>query len=338
MADWGVSERTMRCLRLRARWAETLATLSCLVALSRAISCQAPRSLACSSTDDDHFDTAMSPFRFSVGGGGDRSRDAPSAANDDFAARYFTVQVVDADTGRGLPLVYLRTTYKTVYMTDSAGYVAFLEPGLMTGDALWVAVSSYGFEPPRGFLGVAGMQIHPRPGGSTVIRLKRTQVAERLYRMTGYGIYRDSVLLGKPVPLEKPVLNAKVAGSDTIQCARFQGKLLWMWQDTDRMAFQLGNFKMTGATTGLPESLDPERGLSFDYFTVDDKPDEFARELAQIPLDTEGPFPLWVDGLTVVPDDGGRERLIGRYYAAGPGMGCVEVRPSKCYRILSKKT
>lgn len=273
----------------------------------------------------------MALFKFAVGERGQDSSSS-SASHDDLASRYYTIQVVDAETNRGIPLVYLRTTYKTVYVTDSAGYVAFFEPGLMTGEELWVAISSYGFEPPRGFLGIAGMQIHPKMGGSTVIKLRRTQIAHRLYRMTGYGIYRDSVMLGKTVPIEKPVLNAKVAGSDTIQCARFQGKLLWMWQDTDRLAFQLGNFKMTGATTELPENLDPERGLSFRYLTVDDKPHEFARELAKIPLDTEGPFPLWVDGLTVVPDESGRERLIGRYYAAGPAMGCVEVC---CRRSMS---
>lgn len=194
----------------------------------------------------------------------------------------------------------------------------------MTGEALWVAVSSYGFEPPRGFLNIAGMQVFPRPGESTVIRLKRTQIAQRLYRMTGYGIYRDSTMLGKPVPIEKPVLNARVTGSDTIQCAEFQGKLLWMWQDTDRAAHHLGNFSMTGATTDLPRNLDPERGLSFRYFTVDDKPDEFAREMARIPIDKEGSFPIWVDGLTVVSDDKGRERLVGRYFAA-QALACVEV-------------
>lgn len=303
------------------RWIATLATLSYLVVFDQRNS---------TSTSTPCQATRMSPFPFSIGA---RSRDAHAAtpvAADDPAARYFTIQVVDADTNRGIPLVYLKTTYKAVYITDSAGYVAFLEPGLMTGDALWVAISSYGFEPPRGFLGVAGMQIHPTAGGSTVIRLKRTQIAQRLYRMTGYGIYRDSVLLGKPVPIAKPVLNAKVAGSDTIQCAKFQGKLFWMWQDTDRMAFELGNFKMTGATTDLPERLNPDQGLNFKYLTVGDKPDEFARELAQIPLDREGPFPLWIDGLTVVPDDYGRECLVGRYYAADHSMGCVEVRILKC--------
>lgn len=251
----------------------------------------------------------------------DQNATAPA---DDFASRYFAIRVVDAETGRGIPLVYLRTTYKAIYMTDSAGYVAFYEPGLMDGEPLWVTFSSYGFESPTGFLGIAGTQVHPKSGGSVDIRLKRTQIASRLYRMTGYGIYRDSALLGKQTPIDKPVINAKVAGSDTVQCARFQGKLLWMWQDTDQMEFQLGNFYMTGATTDLPEKLDPERGLSFNYFTKDDKPNEFTRHMVKIPLEREGTWPIWVDGLTVVPDETGRERLVARYYASDHSMECIE--------------
>ncbi|KAJ0109631.1 hypothetical protein N8I77_007559 [Diaporthe amygdali] len=247
-----------------------------------------------------------------------------SSAHATTAHQYYAIRVVDATTNRGVPLVYLRTTYKTIYMTDSAGYVAFNEPGLMTGDPIWVTVSSYGFESPTGFLGVPGMQIQPKAGGSIEIKLNRTQVAERLYRLTGFGVYRDSVLLGKPVPVEQPVLNAKVAGSDTIQCAKFHGKLLWMWQDTDQLAFQLGNFAMTGARTELPHELNADKGLNFDYFTKDNKPNEFTRGMVDITLQTPGSFPLWVDGLTVVPDDTGRERLIGTYCASGPGLSCVE--------------
>ena len=238
---------------------------------------------------------------------------------------YYTIRVIDASTNRGIPLVYLRTTCKAVYITDSAGYVAFNEPGLMTGDPIWVTVSSYGFESPVGFLNVPGMQINPKAGKSTEIKLKRTQIAERLYRLTGYGIYRDSVLLGKSVPIDQPVLNAKVAGSDTIQCARLKNQLLWMWQDTDQMKFQLGNFSMTGALTELPDKVNADRGLDFNYFTENNDPNAFARKMVDITLDKQGPFPIWVDGLTTVPDETGGERLIGHYYASGHTLGaCVE--------------
>ena len=44
---------------------------------------------------------------------------------------YFTIRVVDDWTGRGVPLVALRTTNEIPDYTDSNGIVAFYEPGLM---------------------------------------------------------------------------------------------------------------------------------------------------------------------------------------------------------------
>ncbi len=44
---------------------------------------------------------------------------------------YFTITVVDEETGRGVPLVELKTTNNIAYYTDSNGIVAFYEPGLM---------------------------------------------------------------------------------------------------------------------------------------------------------------------------------------------------------------
>jgi hypothetical protein len=46
-----------------------------------------------------------------------------------------------------------------------------------------------------------------------------------LYRITGQGIYLDSVLLGLPVPLGEPVLNAEVMGQDTVLATPYQGRI-----------------------------------------------------------------------------------------------------------------
>ncbi|MBW3623582.1 MAG: hypothetical protein KY468_09260, partial [Armatimonadetes bacterium] len=43
--------------------------------------------------------------------------------------RYFVVEVVDDATGRGVPLVELRTTHLVRYVTDSNGVAAIDEPG-----------------------------------------------------------------------------------------------------------------------------------------------------------------------------------------------------------------
>ena len=244
---------------------------------------------------------------------------APAAA---FAAPgdYFAIRVVDADTGRGVPAVGLRTTYKQRYYTDSNGYVAFLEPGL-AGKDVWFDVESWGYEGPQGPFDSRGVALKIQPGKTETIKVKRTQIAERLYRQTGYGIYRDTELLGKSAPIPNPVINGLVTGSDTVQTAVYKGKMWWLWQDTDRLSFFLGNFSMTGATSPPPNKLDADKGIAFDYFT--EKPSGFAKHMAEV--DQGGASrPVWVDGLMVVKDAAGRERLLARYAAANKDFSVAQ--------------
>ena len=80
-------------------------------------------------------------------------------------------------------------------------------------------------------------------------KIKRINIAERLYSITGGGIYRDSVLTGHAVPIAQPLLNGEVLGQDSIQTAVYQGKIYWFWGDTNWPEYTLGNFHMAGATS-----------------------------------------------------------------------------------------
>src|ERR671921_2793975 len=72
--------------------------------------------------------------------------------------RYFAIEVVDEQTGRGVPMVELQTTSSVRYYTDSGGLVAFDEPGLM-GKKVFFGVSAHGYEfPPDGF-GIRGVAL-----------------------------------------------------------------------------------------------------------------------------------------------------------------------------------
>src|SRR5687768_7384875 len=63
----------------------------------------------------------------------------------------FAVQVVDEATGRGVPLVELKTVHAVRYYTDSGGVAAIDEPGL-EGQELFLFVASHGYEvQPDGF-------------------------------------------------------------------------------------------------------------------------------------------------------------------------------------------
>ncbi len=227
---------------------------------------------------------------------------------------YFAIEVIDDQTGRGVPMVELQTTYGTRYYTDSAGVVAFFEPGLL-GRKVFFAVSAHGYEfAPDGF-GIRGVALEAKPGGSAQLKIKRINIAERLYRITGQGIYRDTVLLGRRPPVDQPLLNAEVTGQDGVLNAVYRGKLYWFYGDTNRLAYALGGFKMTGATTGLPETIDPAVGFRLNYFAG---ADGFARPMAPIP----GEGVVWLSGVVTLPDESGRERMLA-FYQRRRGLGAV---------------
>jgi hypothetical protein len=228
--------------------------------------------------------------------------------------QYFAIEVVDEQTGRGVPMVELQTTSGTRYYTDSAGLVAFYEPGLM-GRKVFFAVASHGYEfRPDGF-GIRGVALDAEPGGSARLKIKRINIAERLYRITGQGIYRDTMLLGRKAPIAEPLLNAQVTGQDGILTAVYRGKLYWLYGDTNRLAYALGNFAMSGATTELPDRIDPSVGFDLEYFVGQDG---FSRPMA--PMQGEGV--VWLGGLVVLPDETGRERMLA-FFHRRRGLGAV---------------
>ena len=199
------------------------------------------------------------------------------------AADPFAIEVVDDQTGRGVPLVELTTTGGITYVTDSAGLVAFDEPGLL-GQRVHFAVKSHGYEFRKDGFGFAGVALDTKPGGSAQIKIKRLNIAERLYRVTGAGIYRDSVLLGREPPLKQPLLNAQVVGSDSVVNAVYQGRIHWFWGDTNQVRYPLGLYHVPGAVSKLPADggLDPARGVDLEYFTGENG---FVRATAQMPGD-----------------------------------------------------
>ena len=221
--------------------------------------------------------------------------------------KYFAITVVDDETGRGVPLVELTTTNNIHYYTDSNGMVAFYEPGLMGLDVHFM-VKSHGYEHAKDSFGYAGLALKVVEGGSAEIRIKRINIAERLYRITGEGIYSDSILLGRKVPLNHPVINGLVVGQDSVLTTIYKDKIYWFWGDTSRVAYPLGNFHASGATSMLPGKggLDPEVGVDLTYL-VDQN--GFSKGVA--PLAKTGP--VWLGGLLTLPDENKQERLYVMY-------------------------
>ena len=141
------------------------------------------------------------------------------------APAYAEIRVLDEATGRGVPLVELRTVDAQRFVTDNAGRVAFREPDLM-GREVFFHVKSHGYEVKKDGFGHAGVRVTPVAGKVATIKVKRVNIAERVCRLTGRGLWRDSELLGHKVPKTN---NGLVAGQDSIQSAIYDA--YWRWDD-----------------------------------------------------------------------------------------------------------
>jgi hypothetical protein len=253
----------------------------CLISLAVTIVC----------TTDPHF-----------AGGSEKA--SPSGRS----AGYAEIRVVDAATGRGLPLVELVTVNHLRYVTDNAGRVAFHEPGLMDREVFF-HVRSHGYEMKKDGFGYMGARIVPKAGQVSQIKMTRRNIAERMCRLTGEGRYRDTLLLGHKLPVDEPANPGRVAGQDSVQAAIHNGMVYWFWGDTSRMSYPLGLFRTAGAKTSLPtDTFDPAGGIAFDYFV--DKTG-FAR--AMIPYTERPQGVIWIDGLCRVPDERKIEKLVAHY-------------------------
>lgn len=224
------------------------------------------------------------------------------------ALRPFGIQLVDGATGRGIPMVRLRTTGNIEYWSDSSGWIAFAEPGLMERQVHF-SVDSPGYALDADGFGFTGARFLTSPGKTGQVVMQRKNIAERMYRVTGQGIHRDSALLGLPVPPGIPQLIGGVIGSDSVQAVVHRGKVFWLWGDTSLPEYPLGNFHVTAATGPLPgpQTFDPADGIPLEYCL-----DESGTRVRRM-LPDDQPGAVWIFGLLGIEDAGGGEVLLGHY-------------------------
>jgi hypothetical protein len=218
-------------------------------------------------------------------------------------ADYFTIKVDDSATDHGVPLVKL-TANGHVYYTDSNGIVAISDPSQLNR-SLTFLLNSYGY--------TTRIQLLQTTAGTTgQLSLGRQQSAERLYRVTGAGIYQDSVAVGQSVPIDQPLLNANVKGQDSVQAVVYNNQINWFWGDT---LYQtgFGNFRTSGATSQLPGNggLSPSQGVNLNYYV-----DGSGSSKQMMPL--ADPGPVWIDGLFTVKDNNGQQKMLTHYSRRDP--------------------
>lgn len=218
---------------------------------------------------------------------------------------YFGIHVIDEATGRGIPLIEMRTVNDLRGITDNAGWIAFYEPGLMDREVWFYISLSPGYEREKDGFGYIGARLKTTPGTTATVKMKRTNIAERIARTTGQGLYRDSEMLGLPCPLPN-LGNAGVMGSDSVQAVPYREKIFWLWGDTNVPHYPLGNFQTTSAFTS--RDLKPEQGIAFDYLVDEKRPDKIRHML---PI--EGPGAVWLFGLLNAKDEQGEEVMLSHY-------------------------
>lgn len=213
------------------------------------------------------------------------------------------IEVVDKSNGWPVPLVCLTTTSETSFVTDNAGVVAFDAPEFM-GQETWLTVFSHGYELKADGFGNRGVRFTPKPGGSFKVEIERKQIAKRLGRLTGAGIFAESQKLGQFASWKE----SGATGSDSAQMIAHKNKLFWLWGDTNLPAYPLGIFDTPVATSALKPlvSLKPPLGIFYDYVRNE-------KGMPRGTITVDGPGPVWLSGLISLADREGKEHLVATY-------------------------
>ncbi|MEW4487159.1 hypothetical protein AB1L42_03710 [Thalassoglobus sp. JC818] len=224
------------------------------------------------------------------------------------SSQYCEIQFLDAETDRPIPLITATTTHGVRYVSDNQGRIAYYEPG-HDGQTVFFELETHGYRVPVDGFGTKGVRVKIKAGASRTIRLRRDNIAERLYRNTGADLLRDSILLEKTSEVPSSPAKSGVVGQDSVQVAKFQNQLYWFWGDTSRLSYPLGMFRTAGATSPLPEqaSWSPDQGIELTYF---ENESGFVRPMVKFD-DPEGV--VWIEGVCVVKDHKETEKLVASF-------------------------
>ncbi len=246
--------------------------------------------------------TALNPALFALANKSQSEEYAPDLG-------YFSIRVIDSATGRGIPMAVLETSNANKFYTDSNGYIAFYEPGLMDQE-VWFYVSAQGYRYPREVFGMVGSSVRVKPGGSAVFEMERTMAAERLYRVTGQGIYTDTLALGQNVPTSPSSRSVDITGVKSAMSIEYKGEIYWFWGDARTADKDFGDLGPVGAVSKLPSTggLDPDTAVDLEYFTDDND-----KLKSVFPKKQGDPQYSTINGLMVVKDSNGADKLVAGY-------------------------
>lgn len=235
-----------------------------------------------------------------------------------FAADVVTpckIVVTDAETGWPVPLIELRTTHQMRFFTDNAGVIAMDVPELL-GRETWFGVHGHGYEVPADGFGYRGVRLTPKSGELLKVHVQRRNIAQRIGRLTGGGLFAESQKLGEM----RDWTDGPIVGCDSVQLAEYRGRLMWAWGDTTLSKYPLGIFNTSSATTPLKplQEFTPPLKMPYAYFRDAKSP---VRGVANMP----GPGPTWLTAYFAVKDRSGQERLCATYRKITPPLTTYEI-------------
>ncbi|MEY4583220.1 MAG: hypothetical protein RL701_7923 [Pseudomonadota bacterium] len=217
------------------------------------------------------------------------------------AKHCFGLHIVDSVSQLGVPLVFAKLADDpTTYVSDSQGVIAYCNPMLLDTRRAWTLTSA-GYHTATE---LTELELHS--GHLERIEVVRDSLAERLYRSTGQGIYRDSVLLGLRTPTV--AANGFVMAQDAVSSALYHDQLFWIWGITQRPNYPLGNFATSAARSTAADALS---GTTVDYF-VDTN--GYARGVVEDIAPTM--LATWVTSLVNVRNRAGDEELFATFVKA----------------------
>lgn len=199
-------------------------------------------------------------------------------------------------------MVTLETSNRITLVTDSAGWAAFDEPGL-TGRKVFFAVRSPGYACAENHAGTPGVTLETKSGGTGEVKVMRLSIAERVYRVTGQGIYREATQLGVEVPLPRPNLNGRQVSHGAESVTVLKNRFFWLWNDVQDAGPARPFPSIGAATSELPNKggLDLSLGVHFEYLEAGPlfKSDAAGR--------------VQIEGVVAVKNAAGEDRLVGHY-------------------------
>lgn len=202
------------------------------------------------------------------------------------------IEIIDKQNGWPVPMVELRSVHDSIHVSDNLGLIAIDDPDLLDRE-VYFHVKGHGYGVAKDGFGYEGVRATLKAGGKFRIELERRNLAKRLGRLTGAGLFAEGEKLGIPPLLPE----TGVFGCDSVLTASIGDRVFHLWGDTMLPGYPLGVYHSAAATTPLQplKKFEPPIAMPYTHFRDDQgKP----RGVAKMP----GDGPTWLGAMVSFPD------------------------------------